>query len=471
MSRRTVAILGAGPAGVAAALALARRGFDVKVFERESRVGGNAGSFELAGIRVDYGSHRLHPASDPQVLAEIRDLLGDDLLERPRHGRIRLMGRWIHFPLRPADLALRAHPVFALGVGADMLRKALPSRASDSGDENFASVLEEGLGRTICREFYFPYARKMWGIEPNEIAAAQAYKRVSAGSLAKMIKRLLPGGTGSGAANTKGIFYYPRNGYGQISERLCEAAELAGARVHLGKAVDCARRRADGFAIEVSGEEPLHADFLLSTIPPGPLLRLLDPAPPGDVQRAAAALELRSMLLIYLVLETDRFTEFDAHYFPGADLQITRLSEVRNYTDRAEPQGRTVLCAELPCSKEDEVWSMSDAALGELVLENLARAAIPVRVPLLEVAVKRLPAAYPIYRTGYETHFETMDAYLSKVEGLLFFGRQGLFAHDNTHHAIYMANAAAECLREDGSIDSERWAEYRAIFETHVVED
>ena len=73
MSSRVV-ILGAGPAGLGAALGLARRGFTVDVLEQAAQVGGNAGSFELAGLRVDFGSHRLHPATAPEVFAEIRAL-------------------------------------------------------------------------------------------------------------------------------------------------------------------------------------------------------------------------------------------------------------------------------------------------------------------------------------------------------------------------------------------------------------
>src|SRR5205085_9748566 len=126
------------------------------VLERNDEVGGLAGSFELAGLHVDHGSHRLHPACDPAVLADIRQLLGDDLLERPRHGRIRLRGRWIHFPLKPLDLALSLPPSFAVGVLADSLRKLLPRASTDSTTETFASILEAGLGRTICRDFYFP---------------------------------------------------------------------------------------------------------------------------------------------------------------------------------------------------------------------------------------------------------------------------------------------------------------------------
>ena len=78
--RIPVAILGAGPAGLGAALCLARRPqFAVTLFERNSIVGGNAGSFDLEGLRVDYGSHRLHPTCSSRVLSDIRSLVGDEL--------------------------------------------------------------------------------------------------------------------------------------------------------------------------------------------------------------------------------------------------------------------------------------------------------------------------------------------------------------------------------------------------------
>ena len=89
-----IVILGSGPSGLGAAYRLAKSGrANVTVLEQSTAVGGNAGSFELAGLTCDYGSHRLHPSTPPDVMADIQALLGDDLLKRPRHGRIRLMGR------------------------------------------------------------------------------------------------------------------------------------------------------------------------------------------------------------------------------------------------------------------------------------------------------------------------------------------------------------------------------------------
>lgn len=468
-----VTVLGAGPAGLAAALELAESGVNVTVVEKQDHVGGNATSFEFGGINVDYGSHRLHPASLPQVLKRIRGLLGDDLLTRPRHGRIRLMGRWIHFPLRPADLLLKMHPRFAMGVGVDIARKLIPSPGSPAED-TFASVLEKGLGKTICNEFYFPYARKIWGIKPEKISAIQAYKRVSAGSIGKMIKRLLPLGGSSGGASTKGIFYYPRYGFGQISTALYDAAVDAGVRIYLGTTVKeiCLQGGSRNVVIsDGTVTQKIPANQIYSTIPIPLLTRLVDTPVPPDVAEASDSLEFRSMVLVYLLVNQDRFTEYDAHYFPEEDVPFTRISETKNYSDRTEPAGRTSLCAEIPCFSDSEIWRMSDEQLAKLVSDGLAQAGLPVTSNILDIQVHRIPFAYPLFGTGYEKQFGKVDAWVNQLDGILSFGRQGLFVHDNTHHAIFMAQAAAQCLQANGSIDVRAWQEQRKIFESHVVED
>jgi protoporphyrinogen oxidase len=279
-------------------------------------------------------------------------------------------------------------------------------------------VLQRGLGSTICREFYFPYARKIWGLEPEEISPTQAYKRVSAGSVAKLLKRLVRSNRTNNRANRKDIFYYPRKGYGQICEALKVAAEAAGADVRLKASVRGVELAHSGHRTEIesgTGREVLVSDRVWATIPVKTLVERVAPSAPPAVAAAAGQLRLRAMLLVYLVLETDQFTEFDAHYFPEEDLPFTRLSEPKNYTASQEPKGTTVLCAEIPCDRDDPIWSRSEGELGELVLDGLARVGLPVRCPLREVVVRRLPAAYPIYVRGYEAAFDQVDTWLDKT--------------------------------------------------------
>jgi len=470
-NRIPIVILGAGPAGLGAAYRLAgRQGFDVTVVERGAGAGGNAGSFPLAGMQVDYGSHRLHPSCAPEILADIRGMLGDGLLVRPRHGRIRLRGRWVHFPLKPADLAMHLPPSFLAGVALDTVRKKMASRGAA---DTFAAVLRQGLGPTICRDFYFPYARKIWGLDPELLDAEQARRRVSAGSLLKMIRKALhavPGFKKKGA----GRFYYPKAGFGAISEGYRQAAERRGAQFLFRSSVTAIETAGGAVrAIQVAGPDGgrrLEARPALSTIPISQLARLIQPTAPEAVQAAACALQFRAMILIYLVLETVQFTEYDAHYFPDPDVLMTRLSEPKNYGLAANP-GRTVLCAELPCSTDDAVWRASDLELGDLVKQALDRAGLPVRCRVIEVSSRRLPQAYPIYTRHYRDNFETIDQWLAGIQGLVTFGRQGLFAHDNTHHALAMAYALDGCLASDGTVNRQSWAACRREFEKHVVED
>lgn len=444
------------------------------VLEQNERIGGNAGSFELDGIWLDYGSHRLHPSCDPAVLADIRQFLGADLLDRPRHGRILLKGRWIHFPLKPFDLALRLPPQFALGVGRDMVTKVASSAAQADQDSSFAAVMERSLGRTICQDFYFPYARKIWGLEPEDLSSSQARRRVSANSPAKMLRKVassIPGLKPPGA----GRFFYPRRGFGQISQAYASMAAQNGVQILLGSKASAIEKTSNGrFSVQYAqagqaGE--LEADHVWSTIPMTALAGAVRPQPPDEVLAAARRIETRAMILVYLVLNQPQFSEYDAHYFPGSHIPITRLSEPKNYSASREPADKTVLCAELPCSPQDTVWRQSDEELGRLVEQSLRMAGIPIQTSVEKVHVRKLRNAYPIYRKGYEDPFRELDEWLGRIDGLLTFGRQGLFAHDNTHHALFMAYSAVDCLDEQGRFNQGRWQEYRKIFERHVVED
>lgn len=76
MTKQTIAIIGAGPGGLAAGMLLASRGFDVQMFEKQSYIGGRTSSFTEQGYTFDLGPTFF---SMPHILEEVFEAAGRNL--------------------------------------------------------------------------------------------------------------------------------------------------------------------------------------------------------------------------------------------------------------------------------------------------------------------------------------------------------------------------------------------------------
>lgn len=444
-----VVVLGAGPAGVYAAWKLAERGASVRVLEAGSTVGGMSASHIVGGQRVDLGSHRLHPAGGEMLLAELRSI-GVQLQTRERNGRLRLAQRWVGFPLRAGDLVRSVPPGFAVRAAIDAVSGPLRRR----DESNFDSAVRGRLGPTVNAQFYRPYAQKLWGMNPDDLDADLARRRVSASSPSAILGRIVHARRPEGRQ-----FLYPRTGYGEIVERLADAATRAGATIDTGERVEAVEVASAGVSIRTpsSGYE---ATEVWSTIPVTTLARLrgID----------TGTLRSRAMVLVYLVLDVDRYTTFDAHYVPDLATPVARLSEPKNYRDGDDPAGTTVLCAEVPCDVGDDVWTSDDGELAEMVADGIVRIGLPPVRPIAHDVI-RLPSVYPVHDHDHRATFSRVLAELDEEDRILSLGRQGLFVPDNLHHVVAMASAAVSAW--SGRTDRDRWTVLRAEFDDHVVED
>ncbi len=459
---RDLVVLGAGPAGLAAAWRATARGRTVTVLERATRAGGMAASHEVAGVRVDHGSHRLHPATPPHLLAALRELLGDDLQARPRNGRLRVYGRWVSFPLRAGELARAVPPAAAARIARDAVTALL--RRGRGG--SYAAVLSGSLGPELYEAMYAAYAEKLWGLPGERIDPEQARVRVTADTPWKVAARVLRRRDGQGR-----VFHYPRRGFGQIVEALGDAAVAAGARLRCGTEVTAVRTDGPHAVVTTAGGGEVGARRVFSTVPLPVLARLATPEPPGSALADAASLRYRAMVLVYLVHAGGRWSPYDAHYLPGPETPVTRVSEPTNYrVSTDDPTDRSVLCAELPCTVGDAVWDADHETLAGLVRRGLAATGLPP-VALSGVEVRRLPQVYPVYERGFSDRLAGLEAWVERLPHVTTLGRGGLFAHDNSHHAMVMALDAVDALRADGSWDDAAWSAARERFRGHVVED
>lgn len=454
-----VAVLGGGPAGMMAALIAARRGFDVTVFEARDRLGGMAASFDVAGVMVDHGSHRLHPVVPPQVWDVIAPLLGDDLQGRERFGRISLKGEWLKFPLELGDLARKLPPSFIARIGWDTL--VGPFRRVEETDAE--SAVRARLGPTVAEDFYLPYFTKLWDVPMSDLAVEIADRRIANRGAMDVLRKIL-----SRRGDAPVDYLYPRRGFGQIVEVLADAAAEAGVQVELEARVEAVAATADGRTVTVGGAD--HAfDTVLSSIPIPVLGRLA--GAPDDLVARAGRLRHRAMVLLYLVIGRPQVTTFDAHYFPEPTTPVSRMNEPKNYRESADdPTDRTVLCAEIPCWVGDDTWTAEPDELAARIVPTLEPLGFDLS-PLIGTEVVREPSVYPVYDGDYVDDLAAMEAWVADQPRLLTFGRQGLFNPDNTHHALLMGMEAAQVVTTSGDIDIARWARLRESYRTHVVVD
>lgn len=460
-SGRDILIVGGGPAGLAAAVEASRRGHAVRLLEAGPRLGGMAAGLTVAGQSVDLGSHRLHPqAGSARVHALLADLLGDDLQQRRRHGRIRIGGHWLSFPFGPLEALRRLPPRLSGRLIADQVRsrqRDAETGNSDTKADTYADVVRNGLGPAALDAFHGPMARKLWGIASDELDGELARRRITVRDPASVLRTLVRAARPGGAT-----FLYPRLGYGQIVDALAEAAIGGGVSIETG-AVAVGLETGARPAVVLADGRCVSADRLLWTAPLAELGRLRD--------ETGAGLRWRGLILVYLVVGQDQYSPYDAHYVPDPDVAFSRLSEPKNYRDGPDPAGTTVLCAEIPEWPGEGQWLVDDRTLGDLVVAGMA--ACGMARPVVEaVRVVRLPAVYPVLPagTGGVRRRGELDR-LAGLEGVTVLGRHGRFTADNLHHVLDMGLTAADCLDHPSGWDSSRWAEAETRFESFTVED
>jgi protoporphyrinogen oxidase len=474
MTRSRIVVLGAGVTGLTAACELSRfYPGRITLLEKAPAVGGLAASFNRDNLTWDVGSHRLHANCDPVVFALLKDLCGDELLERQRHGSIYLRDRPLQYPPSAFDILAAFGPLTFLRFTCDFLLARITRLFRDRDAENFEDFTTGKVGRSLYERFYKPYALKLYGMSPRQLAKDPAVTRVRKFTLfsllqdlKKKLRKQIP------------TYLYPARGIGQVSDALLERFRATGGDVRFIDRIDKLQIHGDrrveavAFTTREGQAERLPTDLVVSTIPLDALHHLVDLESERGT-RPVFDLRWRCLRLLHLISADKVPCPHEAYYFPETHIHFGRVSELSKYSPHLNQlPDRTALTIEVPCSENDEVWNMTDDRLAELCIKDLQRLGL-VRAPLtrpLEYFSRKVKGVYPVFDLGWRDRFDRIYQRLDNLQNLYMIGRAALFLHCNIDHCMYMAIRLARHLAE-GPKNKTGWTEIQQGFSDYRVRE
>lgn len=448
-------ILGAGPAGLAAAYTLTQKGQPVVVVERDSRVGGLAKSIEYKGFILDYGPHRFYTKIAP-VLKLWNDVLQDEQVTVNRLTRIYYGGRYFSYPLKAFEA------LFTLGIVESSRiivsytsARLLPNR----NPKNFAEWVTAKFGKRLFEIFFEAYTEKLWGIPCTEISADWAAQRIKDLSLLKAIRNALFGNDGK-VKTLVDQFQYPRLASGQLYERISDYLHDHDQPILLNTEV--VKVHHDRFQVtqvtiknrQTGVEETVSCSGVISSIPITHLLQQITEPPSQQVLAHAKSLKFRNTILVYLMVEGSQLFPDNWLYINEPSVQLGRVTNFANWSkDMLPNQYQTPLCCEYWCNFDEPMWQEPEAELIVRAKQELRKIGLLHNQEVSGGFVVRLPRTYPIYAGNYQTALSEIQAYLMQFQNLQLVGRYGAFKYNNQDHSLLMGILAAENVIIPGKHD------------------
>lgn len=493
----TALIIGAGPAGLTAALELLRRS-DIRpvILEASHEIGGLSRTVRYRGNRMDIGGHRFFSKSD-RVMNWWMDLMPPEagagaelplryqnqdttirpaapgpspdetdlvMLVRPRKSRIYFLRRFFDYPIKLTPDTLRKLGLArTVSAGMSYVWAKIFPRKHEKSLEDF---LINRFGQRLYLTFFKSYTEKVWGVPCNVISAEWGAQRIKGLSLttavAHFLKKAFSSRKGNDIAqkNTETSliekFLYPKYGPGQLWEHVAGQVQAMGGEIVFGsrvvKLLVRDNRVAAVEAVDAAGERRRYeADYVFSTMPVRELIHAIDSPVPPEVREVSDGLEYRDFITVGLLVSRLKVTEPDGGplkdnwiYIQEPDVLVGRLQIFNNWSPYmvADPD-KFWIGLEYFCYDTDRLWKMPDEELKAFAVAEVEKIGILSASDVLDGHVVRVPKTYPAYFGTYD-RFEMIRGFVDRFENLYLLGRNGMHKYNNQDHSMLTAMTAVD---------------------------
>ena len=503
MEAKQIVIIGAGPAGLTAAIELLKKGYTVTVLEATDRIGGISQTVRYGGNRMDIGGHRFFskdervnawwaelmplqgaPAWDDKLLNAEKDYApgGPDpeetdrvMLLRDRVSRIYFQRHFFDYPISMKWSTIRNMGLATtLRAGFSYLYSCV-HKLPETSLENFYI---NRFGRVLYSMFFESYTEKVWGRHPSKISADWGAQRVKGLSIRAILKDVL-----RKVFHTKGEvetslierFYYPKYGPGQLWELAADRVRDLGGKIKMNCPVTALETETGRVLAvryqEAGAEQRLAADAVFSSMPVRELIDgLCGTEIPDEVRSAARTLPYRDFITVGLLVkdlliqnDTRRRTVRDRVpdcwiYVQDKGVKLGRVQIFNNWSPYMvkDPEGTVWMGLEYFCDEGDELWQKTDAELIDMGKREIEEIGIARGTDVLDAHAERVKKAYPAYFDGY-AHMDGIVRFLDGFSNLYCIGRNGQHRYNNMDHSMATAFAAVDILENGGGDKSALW--------------
>jgi oxygen-dependent protoporphyrinogen oxidase len=395
---RDIAVIGAGAAGLSAALRLTRAGARVTVYERDARVGGRMRTETMDGARVDVGVQLVSSTHtslfDLSAQAGARELLqrspGRDALWRKgranpiTYGSVTSM---LASSALPTTLKLRMGTRYlpfltARASGLDANDPAGSGGVAHDG-ESIGAWGERELGADFVELLVYPLLAAYYGALPEQTSAGVYH------ALAKMGMDV--------------SVYGAAGGFGALADAWLAAAETGGARYQPATEVTGIDATDGGVSIRTSAGTA-HHDAAVIAAPAPVAARLLGP---GSTATWLEGVRVTPTLTVAFRMDGPFPGDYFGLSFPRGDEigdRVVALCIQGRKLPGLVPAGGDALVALPAPAATASLLDLDDDAVADVMLGTLDRAVSGMSRHVRSARVFRYEHGYTLFTPGYLQH-------------------------------------------------------------------
>jgi protoporphyrinogen oxidase len=517
MSRKKAVIIGAGPAGLTAALELLEKTDIIPViYEESGRIGGISCTINYQGNKIDIGGHRFfsksekiiswwkkilplqaYPAKDDillkkKVLFEERNSEAEEgkldpektdkvMLIRNRISRIFFLSKFFDYPI-----SLNLSTICNLGlkrmfkIGFSYIKiKFFPIKK----ERNLEDFFINRFGKELYHTFFKDYTEKVWGVSCLDINADWGVQRVKGLSVSKAVfnffKKLFHKDRSLNQKSTESSlisqFMYPKHGPGQLWQEVAEKIIKKGGEIHLNHEVFWFKTYKYKIS-EIIVKDKLYnktfgvfGDYYLSSMAIKDLVCSMECDIPDDVRETAEGLLYRDFITVGLLLKKMKIKNNTAIktfnnivpdtwiYVQENNLKLGRIQVFNNWSPYMVQDINNVwLGLEYFCNEGDNLWNKNDNELRKFAVSEMVKAGMVDEKEVIDSTVIKCRRAYPAYFGTYEK-IDLIKNFVNSFENLYVMGRNGMHRYNNMDHSMLTAMAVVEDIINQGNNKREIW--------------